>query len=58
VSVSYARTKTALTIALHMLIKAEPDITNYDTIVGDGDCGICLKRGADGKSWLQMVDDL
>jgi dihydroxyacetone kinase len=31
------------------VIKAEPDITNYDTIVGDGDCGIGLKRGADGR---------
>jgi len=26
---------------------AEPDVTNYDTIVGDGDCGIGLKRGAE-----------
>jgi len=32
---------------LNKLIAAEPDITNYDTIVGDGDCGIGLKRGAE-----------
>lgn len=41
--------KSALTIALNRLIAAEPDITNYDTIVGDGDCGIGLKRGAEGQ---------
>ena len=29
------------------MIAAESDITNYDTIVGDGDCGIGLKRGAE-----------
>jgi dihydroxyacetone kinase len=34
--------------ALDRVIAAEPDITNYDTIVGDGDCGIGLKRGAEG----------
>ncbi|WPH01924.1 Hypothetical protein R9X50_00477800 [Acrodontium crateriforme] len=38
----------ALKHALEKLIKAEPDITRYDTIVGDGDCGIGLKRGAEG----------
>lgn len=43
--------KSALTTALNRLIVAEPDITNYDTIVGDGDCGIGLKRGADGTSY-------
>ncbi|KAK5136993.1 hypothetical protein LTR08_001500 [Meristemomyces frigidus] len=38
----------ALKHALEQLIKAEPDITKYDTVVGDGDCGIGLKRGAEG----------
>jgi dihydroxyacetone kinase len=47
--VHYAETRTALTSGLKRLIKAEPDITNYDTIVGDGDCGIGLKKGADGR---------
>jgi dihydroxyacetone kinase len=28
------------------LIAAEPLLTKYDTIVGDGDCGITMKRGA------------
>jgi len=38
----------ALKHALERLIKAEPEITRYDTVVGDGDCGIGLKRGAEG----------
>jgi triose/dihydroxyacetone kinase / FAD-AMP lyase (cyclizing) len=46
--VDYAQTKSVLTTALERLIAAEPDVTNYDTIVGDGDCGIGLKRGAEG----------
>ena len=40
----------ALEAGLNRLVSAEPDITNYDTIVGDGDCGIGLRRGAEGKS--------
>lgn len=46
--VDYGLAKKALTTALERVISAEPDITNYDTIVGDGDCGIGLKRGAEG----------
>ena len=38
----------ALKHALQKLIDAEPEITKYDTVVGDGDCGIGLKRGAEG----------
>jgi triose/dihydroxyacetone kinase / FAD-AMP lyase (cyclizing) len=41
--------RKALSIALNRLIAAEPEITKYDTIVGDGDCGIGLKRGAEGE---------
>ncbi|KAF5594025.1 dihydroxyacetone kinase [Fusarium subglutinans] len=37
----------ALLSGLRRLIKAETEITRYDTIVGDGDCGIGLKRGAE-----------
>jgi dihydroxyacetone kinase len=47
--VDSSRATSALTTALNRLITAEPDITNYDTIVGDGDCGIGLKRGAEGS---------
>lgn len=43
-------TKTILTSALERVIAAEPDVTKYDTVVGDGDCGIGLKRGAEGQS--------
>ncbi|KAI9718071.1 MAG: hypothetical protein M1812_004329 [Candelaria pacifica] len=39
--------RKALTKGLERLIAAEPDVTNYDTIAGDGDCGIGLKRGAE-----------
>ncbi|KAF2767671.1 dihydroxyacetone kinase [Teratosphaeria nubilosa] len=38
----------ALKSALERVIKSEPEITRYDTVVGDGDCGIGLKRGAEG----------
>ncbi|KAL7812956.1 dihydroxyacetone kinase [Trichoderma aethiopicum] len=33
--------------ALKSLIAAEHEITKFDTIVGDGDCGLCLKTGAE-----------
>ncbi|RSM14499.1 hypothetical protein CDV31_005388 [Fusarium ambrosium] len=33
--------------ALEKVIAAEPEVTRYDTVVGDGDCGIGLKRGAE-----------
>ena len=32
---------------LDRVIKAEPQVTRYDSIVGDGDCGAGLKRGAE-----------
>ena len=47
VPVNYAFACKVLKTALKRLIAAEPDVTNYDTIVGDGDCGIGLKRGAE-----------
>lgn len=37
-----------VTTGLKNLIAAEKEITKYDSIVGDGDCGIGLKRGAEG----------
>ncbi|RYC64580.1 hypothetical protein CHU98_g1614 [Xylaria longipes] len=36
-----------LTAGLEALISVEPDVTRFDTVVGDGDCGIGLKRGAE-----------
>ncbi|KAK1253498.1 hypothetical protein MKX07_001575 [Trichoderma sp. CBMAI-0711] len=41
---------SVLTNALERVIAAEPEVTKYDTVVGDGDCGIGLKRGAEGRS--------
>ncbi|KAK8017577.1 hypothetical protein PG993_013903 [Apiospora rasikravindrae] len=40
--------KDTLTAGLEAVIAVEPDVTRYDTVVGDGDCGIGLKRGAEG----------
>jgi len=39
----------ALTQALETVVAVEPEVTRYDTVVGDGDCGIGLRRGAEGK---------
>ncbi|KAI9928195.1 hypothetical protein ASPWEDRAFT_67571 [Aspergillus wentii DTO 134E9] len=42
---------------LERVIAAEPQVTRYDTIVGDGDCGIGLKRGAEAVlSLIQSAD--
>jgi hypothetical protein len=39
---------------LNQLISAEAEVTQYDTMVGDGDCGLCLKVGAELRtSWNQ-----
>ncbi|MBW0486208.1 hypothetical protein O181_025923 [Austropuccinia psidii MF-1] len=39
---------SAIKAACQSLIAAEPEITKYDTMVGDGDCGLTLKSGAEG----------
>ncbi|OZJ06051.1 hypothetical protein BZG36_01149 [Bifiguratus adelaidae] len=36
----------AIQSATQSVIEAEPDITHYDTVLGDGDCGQSLKAGA------------
>lgn len=36
------------------LIKAEPDLTKWDTVMGDGDCGETLKTGA--TALLSAID--
>ncbi|OAL33258.1 dihydroxyacetone kinase [Fonsecaea nubica] len=36
-----------LKAGLDKMIAAEAEVTKYDTIIGDGDCGIGLKRGAE-----------
>ncbi|KAK9462844.1 Dak1 domain-containing protein [Lipomyces oligophaga] len=37
----------AITAGCYRVIAAEPRITEYDTVVGDGDCGYTLKRAAE-----------
>ncbi|KAJ4423540.1 dihydroxyacetone kinase Dak1 [Gnomoniopsis sp. IMI 355080] len=37
----------ALKAGLQHVIAVEPDVTRFDSVVGDGDCGIGLKRGAE-----------
>lgn len=52
--------------AMHLLILKEPEITKYDTQVGDGDCGETLKAGAEGilealksdKSFKENLSDV
>lgn len=39
--------KKILGAGLQRVIQAEPEVTRFDTIVGDGDCGVGLKRGAE-----------
>ncbi|EOO03350.1 putative dihydroxyacetone kinase protein [Phaeoacremonium minimum UCRPA7] len=46
-TVKQADVQKYLTIGLKNLIEAEPEVTKYDTLVGDGDCGLCLKVGAE-----------
>lgn len=43
-----------LQAGLKSVIAAEPEITKYDDVVGDGDCGTTLRRGAEGESILQL----
>jgi triose/dihydroxyacetone kinase / FAD-AMP lyase (cyclizing) len=45
----------ALMAALERVIAAESEITKYDTVVGDGDCGVGLKRGAEAV--LKMLSE-
>ncbi|KAE8156667.1 Dak1 domain-containing protein [Aspergillus tamarii] len=40
---------------LRRIIDVEPMVTRYDTIVGDGDCGVGLKRGAEAV--LALLED-
>ncbi len=41
-----AEVRQRITLGCESVIKAEPAITEYDTIVGDGDCGFTLRDGA------------
>ncbi|CAB16581.1 Dihydroxyacetone kinase Dak1 [Schizosaccharomyces pombe] len=48
VTVDKEKVRQAIVNSMENLIKAEPKITKFDTMAGDGDCGTTLKRGAEG----------
>ncbi|KAJ5247609.1 dihydroxyacetone kinase Dak1 [Penicillium chermesinum] len=50
--VEFSTLKKILSAGIQRLIKAEPNITRYDSIVGDGDCGVGLRRGAEAVQAL------
>jgi triose/dihydroxyacetone kinase / FAD-AMP lyase (cyclizing) len=41
--------KTMLENGLKRVVAVEREVTEYDTVVGDGDCGVGMRRGAEGK---------
>jgi dihydroxyacetone kinase len=43
---SDSQVRAIITAGCNTVIAAEPTITEYDTIVGDGDCGYTLRDGA------------
>ncbi|KAH8705413.1 putative dihydroxyacetone kinase [Talaromyces proteolyticus] len=47
--------KKSLSAGLQRIIDAEPQVTRFDTIVGDGDCGVGLKRGA--EAILKLISE-
>lgn len=46
--------KSMLTAAAKTLVDAEPELTKYDLICGDGDCGLTMKRG--GQEVLDRIE--
>lgn len=46
---------SCISAACNALVEAEPDLTRWDTIVGDGDCGMTMDRGA--KEILSRLGD-
>ncbi|KAB8360712.1 hypothetical protein FH972_024448 [Carpinus fangiana] len=46
--------ESALRSACNAVIEREPDLTKWDTVMGDGDCGETLKTGA--TSLLEALD--
>lgn len=48
-----AEVRRRIEAGCNAVIKEEPTITEYDTIVGDGDCGYTLRDGA--KQVLQII---
>jgi hypothetical protein len=50
------RLQERIRAACNALLTAEPDITKYDTLTGDGDCGLTLSAGA--RSVLAILPSL
>lgn len=50
-----AQFRSAVASGLKRVIAAAPEVTKYDTIVGDGDCGTGLQRGAEAVQ--KMLDE-
>lgn len=46
--------KLMLTAAAKTLVDSEPELTKYDLITGDGDCGLTMKRG--GQEVLDRIE--
>lgn len=53
-SFSDAEVRKRIQSGCNAVIKEEPTITEYDTVVGDGDCGYTLRDGA--KKVLSFID--
>ncbi|RSL98317.1 hypothetical protein CDV31_012632 [Fusarium ambrosium] len=47
--------RKAISGACHSALEAVPAITHFDTIVGDGDCGLTLQRGC--ETVLKLFED-
>lgn len=54
IAVNPETTTKALKAGLRAIVIAEPEVTKYDTLVGDGDCGLCLKGGAEGSYYFSI----
>ncbi|CZR62493.1 uncharacterized protein PAC_12390 [Phialocephala subalpina] len=50
-----SQVRKIITAGCERVIKEEPTITEYDTIVGDGDCGYTLRDG--GRQVLSFIKD-
>lgn len=50
--ISPAAVNNAIVKACEKVMSVENDLTKFDTVVGDGDCGETFARGAAGKSFL------
>jgi triose/dihydroxyacetone kinase / FAD-AMP lyase (cyclizing) len=52
ITIDPAIARDVFAAGLKRVIAAEPEVTRFDTVVGDGDCGTGLKRGAEAVQAL------